>query len=368
MKYLFINSVLGYGSTGVIVANRARDFMANGDECIVAYGRGEKNADDIKKWKIGTKWDVALHVGLSRVFDMHGRGSVISTKLFLHRVDKYNPDVVWLDNIHGYYLNLKLLFQWIKKHPEKKYYWTLHDCWAFTGHCAYFTMAQCGKWKIECKKCPQKGTYPKSLLGDNSKYNYRVKRKLFTGISNMELVVPSQWLKELVRQSFLREYPVEVVNNQINKNIFKPTISDFRIKHKINNKFVILGVASPWDKRKGLKDFITLSKILDARFQIVLVGVTEKEKKQIPENVICIERTTDQEELAKIYTAADVYLNLTYEDNYPTTNLESQACGTTCITYRTGGSIESVPDQNVIECGNIEQLIHKIEELYEDRI
>lgn len=358
MKVLLINSVCGIRSTGRICTEIAAELEAQGHEVKIAYGR-EQVPEKVKKYavRIGTDWDVRAHGVLSRVFDAHGLGSKRATSAFLKWAEDYHPDLLWLHNIHGYYINYEMLFAWIKKHPEMKVRWTLHDCWAFTGHCAYFTMAKCDQWKDHCTACVQKKRYPASLLLDRCRRNYDRKKAAFTGVEHLTLITPSQWLADLVKQSFLKEYPVEVRYNKIDTSVFKPTPSDFRKQYGLEGKKIVLGVASVWDERKGLDDFIELAKLLDDSYTIVLVGLSEKQLRNLPNGIIGIRRTNSTKELAAIYTAADVFVNPTYEDNYPTTNLEAQACGTPVITYRTGGSLESVPAENVVECGDLGKLM-----------
>lgn len=366
MKVLFINSVCGIGSTGRICTDLANEFEARGDEVKIAYGRAGFVPEPFRRFavRIGTDKDVKLHALKTRLTDRHGLGSKCATKRFLKWAEEYNPDLLWLHNLHGYYLNYELLFAWIKKHPEMQVKWTLHDCWAFTGHCAHFSTVNCLQWQTKCLRCPQKARYPASLH-DGCRENFNRKKAAFSGVKSMTLIVPSNWLANLVKQSFLKDYPVEVRYNTINTNIFKPTESDFRKRHDLQNKKIILGVASEWSERKGLNDFLKLASLLDNSYAIVLVGLNKKQIRQLPANVLGIERTANAKELAGIYTAADIFLNLTYEDNYPTVNLESQACGTPCITYRTGGSVESVPKENVVEQGNIEQVLETIQKRLE---
>lgn len=364
MRVLIINVCCGKLSTGTIASNIANQYLNDGHECIVAYGASYRDTG-IKAVKIGTDFDLYFHAALTRIFDNHGFGSVNATRRFLRWADEYNPDVLWLHNIHGYYINIELLFNWIKSRPQMKVKWTLHDCWAFTGHCTYFSYVGCDKWKTGCSDCPQKSSYPASILLDRSKQNYERKKKLFTGVKDMTLITPSKWLAELVKESYLSEYPVEVHYNTINTDIFKPTPSDFRSRHGLDDKFIILGVASTWEKRKGLDDFIKLSSMLDERFSIVLVGLSEKQLSAIPENIIGISRTDSPEELAAIYTAADVFVNTTYEDNYPTVNLEARACGTPVITYNSGGSPESAgADAVIVDSGDIPSIITAVNNLY----
>lgn len=362
MKVLFINTVCGIGSTGKICAELADKLEKEGHEVKIAYGREpvpEKYRHNAVR--IGHDWDARFHGVRTRLLDEHGFGSKSVTKEFLEWAEEYNPELVWLHNLHGYYINVEMLFEWIKSRPQMQVKWTLHDCWSFTGHCAFFTMAGCNQWKEQCRQCSQKKTYPSSVLKDNCEDNYNRKKSAFTGVTNMTITTPSQWLADLVKESFLKEYPVEVCYNTINTEIFRPTQGDFRQKHALQNKKIILGVANIWDERKGLNDFIKLAELLDDRYAIVLVGLTEKQVMQLPDTILGIMKTNNAQELAEIYTTADVFVNTTYEDNYPTVNLEAQACGTPVITYRTGGSVESVPAENVVEVGDIVGIVEKIE-------
>lgn len=333
MKYLFINSVAGFGSTGRIAAEKCRELMAQGHECVLAYGRDKANCDDIPTVCIGSKMAYTLHGLESRLLDDQGFGSRGATRRFLHWVREYDPDVIWLHNLHGYYLNLEQLFGYLKT-CGKPIFWTLHDCWSFTGHCAYFDYVRCHKWKTGCHHCPQKKTYPASLLLDGSRRNWEKKRELFTGIPNLTLITPSQWLAGRVREGILGDYPVEVVYNTINTEIFKPTPSDFREKYGLSDKKILLGVASVWEERKGLKDFVALSGLLDDSWKIVLVGLTRDQQKTLPGSILALPRTNSMEDLARIYTAADVYVSPSVEETFGMTAMEARACGTEAIVYK----------------------------------
>ena len=360
MKYLFINSVAGFGSTGRIAAQQCRDLMAQGHQCTLAFGRDKANCDDIPTVRIGGDWDVRLHGLRNRLLDDQGFGSKAATRRFLDWVKEYDPDVIWLHNVHGYYLHIGLLFSYLKT-CGKQIRWTLHDCWTFTGHCAYFDFAGCEKWKTGCHHCPQKHTYPQSLLRDNSRENFQQKSSLFTGIPNLTLITPSQWLADLLQESYLREYPVEVVYNTINTEVFKPSPSNFREKHGLQDKKILLGVASIWEERKGLRDFVKLSDMLPAQYKILLVGVTAQQEKALPQNILALPRTNSPRELAEIYTAADLFVNPTYEDNYPTVNLEARACGTRIVCYDTGGCRETLgPGDTLVKKGDVEALLASI--------
>ncbi|MEH6908012.1 glycosyltransferase [Neobacillus drentensis] len=362
MKVLQINSVCGIGSTGRIATGIDQILKENGNESYIAFGRG--NALDCStSIKIGTDIDNYMHVAKTRLLDKHGFGSTRATKQFITKIDEVNPDIIHLQNIHGYYLNIELLFGFLKKR-NKPVVWTLHDCWAFTGHCAHFDFINCNKWRNGCEACPQKTEYPSSLLLDNSKLNYLLKKKIFNGIEKLTIVTPSKWLTKLVEKSFFKKYPIETIHNGIDLNIFKSVNSLFKKRHNIEDKFIILGVAR-WDKRKGLEYFIELSNNLSDLYQVVIVGVTEKQKRQLPRNIIAITQTTNVEELVEIYSAADVFVNPTLEDNFPTVNIEALACGTPVITFKTGGSTESI-DENcgiVVLKGDIEKLTNAIAEV-----
>lgn len=354
MKILQINSVCGIRSTGRIATDLAVEFESQGHECKIAYGR-ETVPEKFKKYaiRIGSDFSVKKNVLAARLFDNEGFNAKKATEDFLKWADEFNPDLLWLHNLHGYYINVELLFDWIKSRPNMQVKWLLHDCWTFTGHCSHFTLAKCEQWKSHCSSCSKTRAYPKSFIVSKCYQNFERKKKAFCGVNNMTIITPSKWLADLVKSSFLKDYHIEVKHNTIDTKIFKPTYGDFRKRYALEDKKIVLGVASAWGKNKGLYDFIELSTMLDDTYKVVLVGLTKKQIKKIPTQIVCIERTNSAQELAEIYTAADVFLNLTYQDNYPTVNLESQACGTPCITYRTGGSVESVPESNIVEQGDL---------------
>ena len=335
MRILLINAVCGTGSTGKICGDIARDYERQGHTVRIAHGRDGIVPEKYRKYavRIGSDLGVKIHGVYTRLTDRHGFGSVAATRKFLAWAEEFNPDLLWLHNIHGYYINIDLLFRWIKSRPGMQVKWTLHDCWTFTGHCSYFEMANCDKWKTGCNHCPQLGAYPASVLLDGSAGNYARKRQLFTGVKNMTLIVPSYWLESRVKESFLKEYPVEVVYNTVDRNIFQPTPSDFREKHGLTDKVILLGVASTWEERKGLKDLVDLSGMLDSRYQVVLVGVNEKQARQLPENILSIPRTNNQQELAQLYTMADLLVNPSREEAFGMIILEAHCCGTRSLVY-----------------------------------
>lgn len=344
MKTVLINSC-NFGSTGNIMLEIAETAENGGYTAAVCYPQSRDNSRKQKEKDliIGTRFSRNIHLMLAEITGLNGCFSYFSTMKLLKKLDKLKPDIIHLHNLHNCYINLSLLFKYIKKHNIKTV-WTLHDCWAFTGHCPHFDMIGCDKWKTGCYSCPQYKEYPKSLF-DNSKIMYRLKRKWFSGVKNMTIVTPSEWLASLVKESYLKYYPVKVINNGIDLNVFKPTESDFRKKYALENKYIVLGVAFGWGRRKGLDVFVELARRLDKeKYKVVLVGTDDNVDKLLPENIISIHRTQNQTELAEIYTAADVFANPTREENYPTVNMESVACGTPVVTFNTGGSPEMLDE------------------------
>lgn len=369
MKYLFINSVIGFGSTGRLVAEKCHELMAEGHECRVAWGRintGSESNSDIVTYRIGSKLDNYYHAIMGRLLDREGLASVSATKKLVSYIRDYNPDVIWLHNIHGCYLNYPILFDYIKSRPTLKVYWTFHDCWAMTGHCSHFMISGCDKYISGCSgHCSERFAPPPCYGLLQIRSNYNRKKKYFTGIKDLTIITPCKWMKTVVERSFLKEYPVEVVYNTIDETVFKPTESDFRAAHNLADKTVLLGVASKWNDRKGLSDFKKLSELVrDKNAVVVLVGLRPNQYKLIKgyDNIIPVGLTNSAAELAGLYTMSDAYLNLTYEDNYPSTNLEATACGTLAITYRTGGSPESVKPDCVAERGDIEGVLRILHE------
>lgn len=363
MKVIQINSVCGKGSTGKICVAVSQLLNEKGIENYILYSGGNSSYSQGIKYQ--KEFYTKIQALKSRIFGNYGFNSKSSTKKIIRRIKEINPDIIHLHNIHSHDANLTLLFKYLKK-SKKKLFWTFHDCWAFTGYCAYFDLVECDKWKTECHKCPQKKYY--SWFFDRSKKLFNKKRELLNGL-DLTIITPSKWLADLVKQSFLRDYPVKVINNGIDLSIFKPTESDFREKYNLQDKFILLGVAFGWEKRKGLDVFVELSKRLDERFQIVLVGTDDNVDKLLPKNIISIHRTQNQTELAEIYSSADLFINPTREENYPTVNMESVACGTPVITFNTGGSPEMLDEicGIVVPKNDIDRLEKEILKVFTER-
>jgi glycosyltransferase involved in cell wall biosynthesis len=365
MKLFQINSTLNTTSTGRITEEIGRCAIKNGFESHTACYRLGDSGSSSTVIKIGSTIDKYLHGLKTRVLDRHGFGSKRATEELVEEIRMINPDVIGLHNLHGYYLNIEVFFSYLKE-VQKPVVWTFHDCWPFTGHCAYFDRVGCEKWKTECYDCPLTAYYPASYGLDQSNRNFYDKKQLFTGLENMTIVTPSRWLKELVSQSFLKEYPVEVIHNGIDLDVFKPGRNQLPEKIKnIEDKKIILGVASVWDARKGLVDFIKLAQLIGNEYRIVVVGLNNDQIKDLPDNITGLNRTENLAELASLYCAAESFMNPTWSDNFPTTNIEALACGTPVITYNTGGSSEAIDDTTgfVIEQGDLKGIVKSLKKI-----
>lgn len=363
-KLLQINPVLRVStSTGRIMQEIGGLARRNGWESYLAYGAGRDDARPCQSQTIpvGNRWDVLWHGLETRLFDRHGLASAYVTRKFINQIEQIKPDIIHIHNIHGYFLNYQILFDYLAK-SGIPVVWTVHDCWLYTGHCYYYSYARCDKWQNGCGRCPQKRKFPASYLFDRSRRNYADKKAAFTSIpvGGLVIVPVSEWIRNEMRHSFLSEYEYRVIHNGIDTNIFMPCGNgSVRQQYGMAGKHILLGVASIWSREKGFDDFLRLSARLDSDEVIVLVGIKEEEKKKLPSNIIGIGRTENIRQLAELYSTADAFINPTWQDNYPTVNLEAIACGTPVVTYRTGGSIEAVTEDTgiVVRQGNVEGLL-----------
>ena len=346
MVVLQINTLYKRGSTGKILAGIEHACDLQGIEHYAAFRYGGNMINDNHVFTVSSWLDCHVHNRLAHITGLQGSFSFIKTVLFLRKVSKIRPDIIHLHNIHGSYINHKLLFKYIQKN-NIYLIWTLHDCWAFTGGCPHFEKINCYKWKEKCGNCPLAKS--NNQLIDTSKYNLYKKRKLFSAVKNAIIVTPSFWLKKLASQTYLNKYQIRVINNGIDLNVFYPRGAIFRENHNLDEKYIILGVAFNWDHSKGLDVFIKLADILSSDYTIIMVGINDSIKESLPDNIISIPRLENQHELAKIYSSADIFLNPTREDTFPTVNIESLACGTPVLTFNTGGSPEVLDDK----CGKI---------------
>lgn len=369
-RLLQINPVIRTNtSTGRIMQEIGELAMANGWESYVAYSGGRDGVKPCKSnlMPVGGKLDVAFHGLWTRLTDRHGLASWFATKRFICEIKELNPDVIHIHNIHGYFLNYKMLFEYLKE-AGTPVIWTVHDCWLYTGHCYYYSSIGCDKWMNGCGNCPQRIAFPTSWFIDRSKQNLKDKSEAFNSIKDKLTIVPvSEWIRGEMSRSILKNCHYQVIHNGIDLNVFDVQSDDKAVREKygLGDKHIILGLASIWSKEKGWDDFMEMSKMLNEDEVIVMVGVTEEQQNRLPGNIVGIRRTENVRQLAELYSAAVAFVNPTWQDNYPTVNLESIACGTPVVTYRTGGGIEAVTEKTgyVVEQGDVKGLLEAVREI-----
>lgn len=369
MRIAFLNTYCN-GSTGKIISSLKQICQRNGIEVLSIFSRGNVPFLDDSSIRCFSKVDFYLDGLFTRIFDNHGRNSRFNTIRIISLLSEFKPDIIHIHNLHGYWINYKLLFKYINEN-NIKVIWTLHDCWNFTGHCTHFDFIGCYKWKNGCYDCKQLKEYPASYGPDVSNKNYNDKKLTFTSLKNAIVVVPSLWLKSKVQESFLSQYDVKVIHNGIDISIFKP-MADIELRNNILKKGytkIVLGIAATWNERKGLKDIIAIAN-KEPHWFFVAIGDIPEKKEPITENnnVLFIKRTENVYDLVKWYSNVDVFVNPTLEDTYPTTNLESIACGTPVITYPTGGSVEIIEQFGfglITEQKNSESLHKSLHTLFE---
>ena len=357
MTVVQINVTCDKGSTGRICAAVSRLLDGAGVENYILHA--DDGAAHPRGIAYTNRGEVKMQVFASRVRGNYGFNSRRATRRLIRHLDSLSPDVVHLHNLHGHNVHLGLLTSYLRERGIKTF-WTFHDCWAFTAYCPHFEAARCDQWKTECRKCPLRRRY--SWFFDRSHRLFHQKREASRGL-DLTVVVPSLWMAEQVRQSFLGQYPIRVIRNGIDLQVFRPTPGDFRERYGLQEQTVILGVAYKWTRGKGFDVFATLADALDDSYKVVLVGVTEKQKKRLPPDVICLPRVTNPKELAALYTAADVFVNPTREETLGLTNLEALACGTPVITFDRGGSPECVDETcgKVVPCDDLPALVNAID-------
>ena len=342
MKVVQINTVIGRGSTGRICVEIADSLEPYGVETYIAYGYGKpvyKNS-----YRIGSYIENKLHNAISRLFGFQGAGSYFSTWRFLFYLNKLKPDIVHLNNLHGNYINYPLLLKYISKN-DIPVVWTMHDCWAYTGKCAHYVNVNCLKWKDQCRKCPNVRTYPPSLLFDMSSKGFNIKKKLYLNLQNVVMVGVSDWIKNEAAQSILSSFTITRIYNWVDCDVFKPyeKNNSLFVKYGINPaKFIILGVCGRYSKWKGAESWKYLSKRIADDCQIVLVGNMEAGNEIT--NVVHIPYVDSPASLARIYSLADVFCNLSEAESFGKTTAEALACGTPIVVYNTTACPELVGD------------------------
>lgn len=367
-RLLQINPVMRIStSTGRIMQEIGELAIRNGWESYIAYSKGRDGIKPCKSWTVpvGSRGSVAWHGIVTRLADRHGLASSCATRRFIREIERIRPDVVHIHNIHGYFLNYRILFKYLSQ-KNIQVVWTVHDCWLYTGHCYYYSKAGCDRWKTGCGKCPQQHMFPASLLADRSEQNFRDKREAFCSMPHdrMTIVPVSDWIRSEMEHSFLCGYRFQTIHNGIDTSVFTvyPKDTELLQRYGITAEHIILGVAGIWSDEKGFGDLMKLSGKLGKDEVIVMVGLDSRQMKTLPSNVIGIHRTENIDQLARLYSAADVFINPTWQDNYPTVNLEAIACGTPVVTYRTGGSVEAVTEDTgfIVDQGDIDAMLERI--------
>lgn len=361
MKVLQINSVCGIGSTGKLAVSISDFLNEKQVENYIAYGY--LPSDRNNTYRFGNSPDHHLHSFLSRQFCMQGYGSGLATLQLIRYIKRIKPDIVHLHNIHGHYLNFRILFHFLSK-SKLNVVWTLHDCWSYTGKCAHYSDIGCSKWQIKCEDCPQLSTYPDSRR-DRSRQNYLDKKAAFTTVDKLYLVTVSQWLRDEVKKSFFKDKKIQCIYNGIDTDLYRPVESDIRKRYQLEGKYVILGVSGVWNHGKGLADFFKLSELIDGDSRIVLVGITDEQKKSLPDKILGIHRTESQEELIRLYSMADVLVSCSTEETFGLVVAEAMACGTPAIVYDATACPEVVGNDSrfIVKPHNIRQLKEKIDDM-----
>jgi len=362
---LQINTSVNSGSTGRIAEQIGTFVQDHNWNSYIAYGRRNNNSRSTVV-KIGNAADIGFHLAMTRLLDRHGLASKKATINFLKEIIKIKPDIIHLHNIHGYFINYPALFKFLDA-ENIPVVWTLHDCWPFTGHCSYFSDIRCTKWQTQCQHCPKLSSYPASLWVDRSYENFNQKRQFFEAPHNITMVAVSDWLCEIIKESFLGNMPLRKISNGIDLDTFAPRLdnSEIRSKYGVKKRYMILGVASVWDRRKGYDDYIRLAGALSDDYDLVLVGLTPKQISYLPNNVTGIKRTEDLNELSALYSSADIVLNLSNQETFGLTTVEGFACGTPGIVYNCTASPELITHQTglVVEERNIQELTQAIERI-----
>lgn len=365
MRVYQLNTFCGIKSTGRIAWEIGKLVLEDGGAVRIGYGAGEPSAGSAPhSYRIGGRLGRKLHGALRKLADAEGLGSFWATRALIRDMKAFQPELIHLHNIHGAYLHLPTLFAYLQK-AGKPVVWTLHDCWPFTGHCAYFDASGCTRWQTECCHCPSQKQYPVCVGLDGSRRNHRIKKRLFRKPANMTFAAPCQWLAELLKESHLKQYPCRVIYNGVDRQVFRPVASDLRQRYGLEGKKLVLAVASDWDERKGLPYLTEAAQKLGEDYRFVLIGLSPEQIAALPENMLGLGSTADPHELAAWYTAADCFANPTLEDNMPMVDLEALACGTPVAVFATGGCPEAITPECgiVVPKGDAEGLCNAIREL-----
>jgi glycosyltransferase involved in cell wall biosynthesis len=362
MKILQINLVNGSKSTGRTTIELTDYLNSNGHQAYVAcsFGLGKDY-----EYQIGTSIGKRLHSLFSRIFGNQGYYSKFSTSKLIKYIDELKPDVVHLRNLHGNYINLNILFDYISRKNLPTVI-TLHDTWFYTGKCCFYTEANCFKWQKECGNCPQLRRDNPSWFVDKTKSNLLDKKNWLKNIPRLAVIGVSDWITDESRKSILKSANIIYrIYNWIDLDEFQPVESfGLRSSLGLEEQFIIIGVASKWGERKGLSSFIELSQMISDKMKIILIGKIE-DKFTLPSNIISIPETHSKKELAQYYSLADVFITFSKEESFGKVTAEALACGTPAIVYDSTANSEIVSEEcgYVVDSGNIKKVVEKIKEI-----
>lgn len=362
LKLLQINVAANWGSHGRIAEEIGLEAMAQGWESYIAYGR-YANPSKSHIVKIGDLFDHCLHGAQSLLLDRHGLASCGPTKKLIREIEQIKPDLIHLHNIHGFYLNYPILFRYLST-VDIPVVWTLHDCWAFTGHCAWPIHGHCDRFQEQCCHCPlQSKGYPKSFLLDRSRSNFKLKKRYFRSLQDLHLVTVSRWLEQQVRLSFMQDMDIRTIYNGLDTEVFRP--SGTPPTSVTDGHPLVLGVCNAWYDWKGLDDMAALREILPDDYEVMVVGVNEDQMHRLPEGITCIRRTDSVSQLAEIYSQADVFVNPSKVESFGMTTAEALSCGTPSIVYDTSACPEVVDNLTgrVVPLGDVNALAKAVMEI-----
>lgn len=369
MRVFQLNTFCGVKSTGRIALEIAKLVKNDGGECLIGYGVPELSPDAKDyAFRIGLPFERKVHAAMRKLLDAEGYGSLLGTLSLIRKLKQFQPDLIHIHNLHGCYLHLPTLFRYLKK-TQIPVVWTLHDCWPFTGHCAYFDYSRCERWKTGCHSCPQQKSYPVCIGLDGSKRNYRHKKKWFSMLKNLTFVAPCEWMLKPLKASYMGKYPAKVILNGVNLEAFAPTSGSLREEYQLQNCKICLSVAAEWDARKGLTYLKQAAEKLGSDYRFVVIGLDDEQIQQLPDNMLGLQRTANVKELAAWYTSADCLVNPTLEDNMPMVNLEALACGTPVAVFETGGCPEAVDASCgiVVPQGDVDSLCDAVVHLTQNK-
>ena len=343
MRVLLIDVNCKNSSTGKIVYDLYTYLNDHGNIATVCYGRGPK-LHEKNIYKFGIDIETYLHAFLARITGYNGCFSYYSTKRLINYIEKFKPDMIHIHELHAYFVNIGTLINYIKK-KQIPVVWTFHCEYMYTGKCGH--AYDCENWKVECDNCPMLSKYPKSIFFDRTKEMFNFKKKLLLDF-DFTIITPSEWLAKRVRESFLSNKTIKVIHNGIDTDkVFyireKKETTYLYDKYGIDKiKKIVISVApNIMDERKGGTIILEIAKEMK-EFQFILVGTDETKK--YSNNVLLIKKINNQNELARLYSIADLFLICSKKENFPTTCIEAMSCGLPVVGIDEGGTKETVPN------------------------